>query len=357
MTLTSEYDYNLPEELIAQYPAERREGSRLLVVDRKTGDIFHRQFTDIIEYLCPGDLVVLNNSKVIPARLRGANVRTGGAIEVLLIEQNSVNDWWAMLKPGRRARTGAQIHFFDRNHQKNQITATVVEINQEGFRRLKFNNTADILNELDRLGEPPIPPYIQRAPDFSIDPVRYQTVFAKVPGSVAAPTAGLHFSNQVIEKLGSKGIDIAYVTLHVGVGTFAPIKAQRIEDHKMHNEQFEISDETAEKINTAKALGKRILCVGTTSIRSVESAALKCGERLKPMRGKTGLFIYPPYNFRIADMLLTNFHLPRSTLLILVSAFASPGKTDGKALIFKAYNEAIKERYRFYSYGDAMLII
>ncbi|MGB9603060.1 MAG: tRNA preQ1(34) S-adenosylmethionine ribosyltransferase-isomerase QueA [Limisphaerales bacterium] len=357
MGLTSEYDYYLPEELIAQYPAQQRGSSRLLVVDRKSGKLFHRSFPEIIEYLEAGDTLVLNDSKVIAARLRGANAKSGGEVEVLLVEQNSTNDWWTMLKPGRRARVGGQIQFYDRNRQKNHIIATVVEVNEEGMRRLVFQNTSDILDELDRLGEPPIPPYIRRAADFSVDVERYQTVFARIPGSVAAPTAGLHFSEEMLKKLVSAGIQIVYVTLHIGVGTFAPVKSQKIEDHKMHEERFEIPKETAEKINTAKAAGRRILCVGTTSIRTLESAALQTGGIIEPMRGKTRLFIYPPFDFKVADMLLTNFHLPRSTLLMLVCAFASPGRTDGKELIFRAYNEAIKERYRFYSYGDAMLII
>lgn len=357
MTLTSEYDYELPEELIAQYPAAEREGSRLLVVERKSGNIYHKRFTDIVEYLNPQDLVVLNDSKVIPARLRGINLRSGGAIEVLLVEQNATNDWWAMLKPGRRARIGTQILLLDREHNKNEICATVIDINEEGYRRLQFHNTANILDELDRLGEPPLPPYIQRKADFVKDAERYQTVFARVPGSVAAPTAGLHFSEKLLLRLKTAGVDITYVTLHVGPGTFAPVKSQNIEDHKMHEEWFEISEDAAKKINAAKASGKRVLCVGTTSIRTVESAAIQSQGILKPMKGKTRLFIYPPFNFKVADMLLTNFHLPRSTLLMLVCAFAQPDGTQGKELIFKAYKEAIKERYRFYSYGDAMLIV
>ncbi len=357
MTLTSEFDYYLPEELIAQYPAPEREGSRLLVLERQSGRITHTKFPDIINYLSPGDVIVLNNSKVIPARLRGVNERSGGAIEVLLVEQNSVNDWWAMLKPGKRARSGTQIRFFDRNRQKNEIFAVVTGINEEGYRRLRFYNTADVLNELEQLREPPLPPCIQRPVDFSKDAERYQTVFAKKPGSVAAPTAGLHFSIGLLEKLKNAGVQIAWVTLHVGPGTFAPVKAAKIEEHRMHKEWYEIPPETAQIINSAKSAGHRILCVGTTTVRTLESAAIQAGGPLPPGQGKTGLFIYPPFNFKITDMLLTNFHLPRSTLLMLVCAFASPGKTGGKELIFKAYNEAIKERYRFYSYGDAMLII
>jgi len=357
MGITSEYDYNLPEELIAQYPATERDGSRLLVLERKSGNISHKRFPDLINYLTPNDLIVLNNSRVIPARLRGVNARSGGAIESLLIEQNATNDWWAMLKPGKRARPGTQIEFFDRNHQKNQVYATVIGINDEGHRRLQFHNTANILDELDKLGEPPLPPYIQRKADFVKDGERYQTIFAKIPGSVAAPTAGLHFSHQLLDKIKNSGIQIAYITLHVGPGTFAPVKAEKIEEHKMHYEHFEISEETAQKINETKARGGRILAVGTTSVRTLESVAQKHQGKIAPVQSKTNLFIYPPFNFKAADILLTNFHLPCSTLLMLVSAFADPGGTNGKALIFKAYNEAIKERYRFYSYGDAMLIL
>lgn len=357
MGITSEYGYNLPEDLIAQYPAIEREGSRLLVLERKSRNISHRQFPDFISYLTPNDLIVLNNSRVIPARLRGVNARSGGAIESLLIEQNATNDWWVMLKPGKRARLGTQIEFFDRNGQKNQVYATVIGINDEGHRRLQFHNTPNILNELDKLGEPPLPPYIQRKADFVKDGERYQTVFAKIPGSVAAPTAGLHFSHQLLDKIKKSGIQIAYITLHVGPGTFAPVKVEKIEEHKMHYEHFEIPDETAQKIKETKARGGRILAVGTTSVRTLESIALKHQGKIVPVQSKTNLFIYPPYNFKVVDLLLTNFHLPCSTLLMLVSAFADPGGTNGKTLIFKAYNEAIKERYRFYSYGDTMLIL
>lgn len=357
MALTSEYDYELPEELIAQFPSPNREESRLLVLDRASGQIWHKKFPDLIDYLNKGDVIVLNNSRVIPARLRGTNARSGGAIEVLLYEQNFKNDWWCMLKPGRRARVGTQIEFYDKNKRKTRISATVVEVNAEGHRRLHFHNTENILNDLDNLGEPPLPPYIRRQADLIFDSERYQTVFAKIPGSVAAPTAGLHFSNAILKNLENKGVKIAYVTLHVGLGTFAPVKTEQVEKHKMHEEWFEVSEETAKIISEAKSIGNKILCVGTTSIRTLETVAAMNNGNVVPMKGKTRLFIYPPYDFKVADMLLTNFHLPRSTLLMLVCAFANPSGVKGKELVLKAYKEAINQKYRFFSYGDAMLII
>jgi S-adenosylmethionine:tRNA ribosyltransferase-isomerase len=357
MTLTSEYDYELPEDLIAQYPSPNREESRLLVLERVSGQIWHKKFPDLISFLNPGDVIVLNNTRVIPARLRGINVRSGGAIEVLIYEQNCINDWWSMLKPGRRARPGTQIQFYDKAGHKTPIYATVVEVNDEGHRRLQFHNTKNILNDLYNLGEPPLPPYIRRQADLVFDAERYQTIFAKIPGSVAAPTAGLHFSDSILKALAEKGVKIAYVTLHVGIGTFAPVKTEEIENHKMHEEWFEVPEDAAKIINDAKSNGKKVLCVGTTTIRTLETVASRNAGNIIPMKGKTNLFIYPPYEFKVADLLLTNFHLPRSTLLMLVCAFASPGKLNGKELILKAYKEAINYRYRFYSYGDAMLII
>lgn len=357
MTLTSEYDYELPEELIAQYPSPDREGSRMLVLERSSGKIQHKRFTDLIHYLNKGDVVILNNSRVIPARLRGVNARSGGTIEVLLFEQNNVNDWWCMLKPGRRARIGTQIQFMDKNKKKTLIFATVIEVNNDGHRRLQFHNTENILYDLEKLGEPPLPPYIRRQVDFTFDAERYQTVFAKEPGSVAAPTAGLHFSKHILQQLESSGVKVVYVTLHVGLGTFAPVKVEKVEHHKMHEEWFEVSEETAKTICEAKNAGNKILCVGTTTLRTLETVAAMNQGKVVPMKGKTRLFIYPPYEFKVADMLLTNFHLPRSTLLMLVCAFANPGGNKGKEIVLKAYKEAIGLNYRFYSYGDAMLII
>jgi S-adenosylmethionine:tRNA ribosyltransferase-isomerase len=353
--LTEEFNFDLPEEQIAQHPAPTRDQSRLLVFHRLEGGIEHRKFTDFPSFLNPGDLLVLNNSKVIPARLRGVKLATRGAIEFLLLEENARNDWWVMLRPAKRLRVGDSFAVVDFENRPTLTSATLIEKNEEGHCRLRFESVTSILNLAHEYGEMPLPPYIQRAPGgpTNEDLERYQTVYAETEGSVAAPTAGLHFTPEIFERLESRGVDHTFVTLHVGAGTFAPVKSDRIEEHRMHEERYEIPDATFSKIETTKQRGGRVIAVGTTSLRVLESAALN---NWRPGRGRTKIFIYPPYNFKITGGLLTNFHLPKSTLLMLVSAFAAPGSTDGIQKILGAYKEAIDQRYRFFSYGDAMLL-
>lgn len=354
---TADFDYSLPPELIAQTPAAKRDESRLLVFQRPAGTVSYRQFRNFIDCVNPGDVLVLNDSRVIPARLRGRNAQTGGAFEILLLEENAVNDWWVMLRPGKRARIGTQIQLLDHYANVTGISATVVETNEEGHRRLQFAGTGNISGELAALGEIPLPPYIKReSPNESAgDLERYQTVYAATDGSVAAPTAGLHFTPELLARIQQNGVQVCRVTLHVGLGTFAPVKADDLEGHVMHEERFSISPETARTINHARQEGRRIVAVGTTSVRVLESAADASG-KISEQSNRTRIFIHPPYRFKVVDALLTNFHLPCSTLLMLVSAFATPGETRGRELIIAAYNEAIRERYRFFSYGDAMFI-
>lgn len=390
---TADYDFHLPPELIAQQPAARRDGSRLLVLARDSAQLEHHKFRDLLGYLRPGDVLVLNNSRVIPARLRGTNAKTGGTFEILLLEANAVNDWWAMLKPGKRARVGTRINVARRGTSssnqhlpafphlaQDSITAIVTETNAEGHRRLQFEGVVNILDALDSIGEVPLPPYIRREPGspttaparsdesqerteaaFSAlelgDRERYQTVFAQPPGSVAAPTAGLHFTPELLEAIRAGGVGIHFVTLHVGLGTFAPVKTETLEAHVMHEERYEISEATAHAVNAAKAERRRVIAVGTTSVRVLESAAAQHDGRMVASSGRTRIFIRPPYEFKVVDALLTNFHLPCSTLLMLVSAFTARGKTRGREMILSAYAEAVRERYRFFSYGDAMLIL
>ncbi|MEW6307363.1 MAG: tRNA preQ1(34) S-adenosylmethionine ribosyltransferase-isomerase QueA [Verrucomicrobiota bacterium] len=355
--LTADFDYHLPPELIAQFPAPQRDQSRLLVLDRGSGKTTHRQFRDVAEYLRPGDVLILNNSKVLPARLRGNKSGSGGQIEVLLVEENATNDWWVMLRPGKRVRAGTRIEFHDRSGGAAEVSATVKDKNDEGHCRLEFEGTANIVNELPRLGEVPLPPYIARAANATSDVERYQTVYAQPAGSVAAPTAGLHFTDALLEDLRARGVQIGFVTLHVGLGTFAPVKAENLEEHVMHEERYVIGDKTAQLVHDAKREGRRVIAVGTTSVRVLESSAAANKWRVSASAGKTRIFIHPPYDFQIVDALLTNFHLPQSTLLMLVSAFASPGKLEGREMVLRAYAGAIEQRYRFYSYGDAMLIL
>jgi len=354
---TADFDFSLPPELIAQHPAARRDESRLLVLDRDRRRIEHRRFRDLPEYLRAGDVLVLNNSRVIPARLRGANVRTGGRFELLLLEENAPNDWWAMLRPARRARIGAQIALLDSEENPAGISATVMETNNEGHRRLRFSGVPDLRDQLARLGETPLPPYIHRDRELPEDRERYQTVYARTDGSVAAPTAGLHFTPELLEQIRARGARVCCITLHVGPGTFLPVQTESLAAHKMHEEQFNVGGETARAVNEAKSSGRRVMAVGTTTVRVLESIAALHGRKIAENAGKTGIFIHPPFRFQIVDALLTNFHLPRSTLLMLVSAFATPGETRGREMILAAYTEAIRERYRFYSYGDAMLIL
>ncbi len=354
---TADFDFDLPDELIAQQPLPNRDESRLLVLDRRTGTIEHRSFVELAQLLRPGDLVVANNSRVIPARLRAVNAHTGGQFEVLLLEENARNDWWAMLKPGKRARMGTRL-LVARGPDAVGIEATVIETNAEGHRRLLFRAESNILDVLDTLGEVPLPPYIRREHGpLAGDRERYQTVYAATPGSVAAPTAGLHFTETLMQSLKQRGVEVAYLTLHVGVGTFAPVKSETLAGHKMHEERYEVPQTTAEAIWRAKSDRRRVVAVGTTSVRVLESLAATHDGRIVPGSGRTSIFIYPPYEFRVVDALLTNFHLPRSTLLMLVSAFAAPGTVDGVALMKRVYAEAVRQKYRFFSYGDAMLLL
>lgn len=359
----ADFDFHLPEELIAQHPAPSRDASRLLVLHRPSGRLEHRQFTDVPQFLRSGDVLVLNNSRVIPARLRAMNPQTHGAFEILLLEENARNDWWTMMRPGKRARVGTQIVLTNPRGELTGIAATVIATNEEGHRRLHFSSATaasgfDISAALDALGELPLPPYIRRAPHSrnAEDLDRYQTVFASDRGSIAAPTAGLHFTETLLRDISALGVDICHVTLHVGPGTFAPVKAELIEDHAMHHERFHVAEEVADKINRAKSEGRRVVAVGTTSVRVLESVARTNGGRIVPGSGRTNIFIHPPYHFRVVDALLTNFHLPRSTLLMLASAFAAPGELAGRERILAAYDEAVRSRYRFFSYGDAMLM-
>jgi len=353
---TADFDYPLPLELIAQAPAPKRDQSRLLVLNRPGGSIAHKNFPGLLDVLHPGDLMVFNDSRVIPARLRGCNAKTGGTFEVLLLSEVETNNWWAMMRPGRRAQLQTRVDVFDLQGNATSVKAIVGEINAQGHRRLHFDGTPNILNELDRLGEMPLPPYIQRATQLSIDKERYQTVYAKAAGSVAAPTAGLHFTENLLERIRARGVKMGFVTLHVGPGTFAPVKADDIGDHVMHEECFSIDKETAEAIRAAKKAGNRVISVGTTTVRVLESVAQQNAGQIVEGSGKTKIFIYPPFDFKIVDALVTNFHLPQSTLLMLVSAFAAPGEILGRELILQTYAEAIRQHYRFFSYGDAMFI-
>lgn len=337
----SDFYFDLPQELIAQDPLEDRSASRLLVLNRETGAVEHHTFKEITNYLQPGDCLVLNNTKVIPARLLGVKEDTGAAIEVLLLKRRDSDVWETLVKPGKKARPGAKIVFGD-----GCLRAEVLEVVEEGNRLIRFDYEGIFEEALDRLGEMPLPPYITHKLQ---DKNRYQTVYAKYEGSAAAPTAGLHFTEELLAQIEKMGVHIAYVTLHVGLGTFRPVKADNILEHHMHSEHYEVMPETAEMINRTKESGGRVICVGTTSCRTVESAADENG-RVQPGCGDTEIFIYPGYRFKVLDCLITNFHLPESTLVMLVSALA------GRENVLSAYREAVEERYRFFSFGDAMLI-
>ena len=338
---TSDFYYDLPEELIAQDPLENRSDSRLMVLDKKTGAVSHHIFRDIVEYLQPGDCLVINDTKVIPARLIGSKEGTGAKIEVLLLKRKTGDVWETLVKPGRKAKPGTRIQFGD-----GLLIGEVMDIVDEGNRLIRFEFDGIFEEILDQLGQMPLPPYITHQLK---DKDRYNTVYATHSGSAAAPTAGLHFTPELLRTIEEKGIDIARVTLHVGLGTFRPVKVDDVENHHMHSEFYMIDEAAAEKINRAKENGKRVICVGTTSCRTIESAADENG-RLKPCSGWTEIFIYPGYRFNILDCLITNFHLPESTLIMLVSALA------GQKHVLAAYEEAVKERYRFFSFGDAMFI-
>jgi len=338
----SDFNYNLPQELIAQVPIKNRDESRLMVLDKKNKTIEHKIFKDIINYLKPGDCLVRNNTKVIPARLYGIKEETGINVEFLLLNRIEGDYWEVMVRPGRRLKEGTKVIFGN-----GILQAEILEIMNGGNRKVKFTYEG-IFNEiLDKIGLMPLPPYIH---EKLKEKDRYQTVYAKYEGSAAAPTAGLHFTNELLEEIRQKGIDIANVTLHVGIGTFRPVKEENVEEHAMHTEHFYIKQEDVEKINKAKKEGRRIIAVGTTSCRVLESIADENGY-VKPIEADTGIFIYPGYKFKCIDGLITNFHLPESTLIMLVSALA------GKDYIMHAYEEAVKEKYRFFSFGDAMAIL
>ena len=338
---THDFWYDLPEELIAQTPLERRDGSRLMVLNRETGEIQHKHFYDVIDYLNPGDCLVMNDSRVLPARLMGHRP-TGGVVEVLLLRDLGNKCWECLCKPGRKMQVGNEVIFGD-----GELTAVVREVREDGNRVVEFKYEGIFLEVLERLGKMPLPPYIKEELQ---DQERYQTVYSKEVGSAAAPTAGLHFTKELLEKIREKGVNEAFVTLHVGLGTFRPVKEDEITDHEMHSEYCVISQETADLINRTKANGGRCICVGTTSCRTLESWAAEDGH-MEAKAGWTNIYIYPGYRFKVMDGLVTNFHLPESTLIMLVSAFA------GREHVLAAYEEAVRERYRFFSFGDSMIII
>ena len=346
----SEFDYNLPDELIAQMPADKRENSRMMVLNRQNHTIEHKHFFDIVNYLDENDVLVLNNTKVIPARLFGTKEETGAKIEVFLLEaeKEGSNNWSCLIKPSKKVKQETVISI---GEELKAIPIKKLEDDGEWLVELKYQG--DLFDILHRIGNIPLPPYIERKTQSEelkkFDMERYQTVYAQDEGSVAAPTAGLHFTKEILEKLKNKGVEIVYVTLNVGLGTFRPVKCENILDHKMHSETFEITQEAANKINEARSKGKNIIAVGTTSVRTLETAYQKYG-CIQACKDHSELFIYPPYEFRVVDKLITNFHLPKSTLLMLVSALA------GKDFIFEAYKRAVEDKYRFFSYGDCMFI-
>ncbi|MBR5155568.1 MAG: tRNA preQ1(34) S-adenosylmethionine ribosyltransferase-isomerase QueA [Clostridia bacterium] len=337
-----DFYYDLPQELIAQKPLKDRTSSKLMVLDRKGGTINHKHFYDIVDYLKEGDCLVMNNTRVIPARLYGSKEGSGGKIEFLLLKRLNIDTWELILRPGKKAKVGSRFTFGD-----GRLKAEVIEVKEDGNRIVRFEFDGIWEEILDSLGEMPLPPYIKEKLE---DKNRYQTVYSKIEGSAAAPTAGLHFTDELIEKLHQKGVKTAFVTLHVGLGTFRPVSVDKIEDHKMHTEFYQISNETADIINETRKNGGKIICVGTTSVRTLESSSESDGTVLAGS-GDTSIFIYPGYKFKTVDSLITNFHLPESTLLMLISALYD------RDSIMKAYSEAINEKYRFFSFGDAMLIL
>ena len=338
---TSDFYYDLPQELIAQTPLDKRDSSRLMTLDRMTGETAHHHFYELPEFLNPGDCLILNDSRVLPARLLGQRLPGGGACEVLLLIDRGEKTWECLVRPGRKMRTGAKLSFGN-----GELTAEVVGEVEGGNRLVRFDYEGIFLEVLEHLGKMPLPPYIKEELQ---DQERYQTVYSKVLGSAAAPTAGLHFTPELLEKIAAKGVSIGYVTLHVGLGTFRPVKEEEITDHEMHSEYCVISQETADLINRTKANGGRCICVGTTSCRTLESWAAEDGH-MEPKAGWTNIYIYPGYKFKVMDGLVTNFHLPESTLIMLVSAFA------GREHVLAAYRKAVEEKYRFFSFGDAMFI-
>ena len=338
---TKDFDYALPEELIAQTPIERRDASRLLCLDKVTGEFSHHHFYELPDFLKPDDCLILNNSRVLPARLLGKRLPGGGACEVLLLIDRGEQTWECIVRPGKHLRAGARMSFGD-----GELTAEVTQVLEGGNRMVRFSYEGIFLEVLEHLGKMPLPPYIREEPQ---DRERYQTVYSKVNGSAAAPTAGLHFTPELLGRIQEKGVKLGYVTLHVGLGTFRPVKEEDITDHDMHSEYCVIPQETADLINETKANGGRVICVGTTSCRTIESWAKEDGH-MEASAGWTDIFIYPGYKFKVMDALVTNFHLPQSTLIMLVSALA------GREHVLAAYEEAVRERYRFFSFGDAMFI-
>ena len=337
----SDFYYDLPERLIAQHPLERRDSSRLMVLDKKTGAIEHRVFSDLTEILMPGDCLILNDTRVLPARIYGEKISTGAVVEFLLLKQLSASQWECIVKPGKKAREGAAFDF------SGIMQGTITQVLETGNRIIDFSFEGNFFELLEKIGSMPIPPYIKEKLE---DNERYQTVYSKHLGSAAAPTAGLHFTKQMLQALEQKGVNIGYVTLHVGLGTFRPVKADNIEEHVMHSEHYRVPEETAALINATKAKGGRIIAVGTTSCRTLETAADESG-KLQASEGESKIFIYPGYRFKCIDALITNFHLPESTLIMLVSALA------GRENVLRAYETAVREEYRFFSFGDAMFIV
>lgn len=343
----TDYDYNLPEELIAQHPVARRDHSRLMVLHKQDGRLEHKLFSDIIDYLLPGDILVINETKVLPARIFGRRKNTGAKIEILLLKQLTDERWEVLVKPGKRARVGESIVFYEQDGQKIIMEASIIANTDHGGRILEFSYRGNFLEILNHIGTMPLPPYIK---EKLTDQTRYQTVYANITGSAAAPTAGLHFTTELLDTVQQKGIKLAKVLLHVGLGTFRPVEAEDIRAHKMHQEYYQVSPETAKLINDTRRNGGRIIAVGTTSVRTLETVADTQGI-VRAGSGYTDIFIYPGYKFKCVDGLITNFHLPKSSLLMLVSAFV------GREQTLQAYQEAVKEKYRFFSFGDAMLII
>lgn len=343
MSLTLEdFDYDLPHELIAQTPIKKRDSSRLLELDRKTGEMQDKHFYDIIDQLNPGDAVVMNNSRVMPARLYGIKPETGGHAEVLLLHNTEGDEWETLMKPAKRAKVGTVISFGD-----GKLTATVTAEKEDGIRMIEFQYDGIFMEILESLGETPLPPYIKEKLD---DPDRYQTVYAKENGSAAAPTAGLHWTKELLQKVQDKGVKLVYLTLHVGLGTFRPVEEDNIDDHKMHSEFYRLDEDAAKTLNEVRQNGGRIIATGTTSIRTLETIGSKFDGEIKPDSGWTDIFIKPGYQWKVVDAFITNFHLPKSTLVMLVAAFT------GRDMILKAYQHAIDEKYRFFSFGDAMFI-
>ncbi|AKA71982.1 tRNA preQ1(34) S-adenosylmethionine ribosyltransferase-isomerase QueA [Clostridium scatologenes] len=337
----TDFDFYLPEQLIAQCPLEKRDEARLMLLDKNTGEIEHKIFKDIINYLEPGDCLVLNDTRVLPARLIGSKENTGGKIEFLLLKRIDKDKWETLVKPGKRAQVGTRFVFGD-----GELKAEVVSVEEDGNRIVQFEYEGIFEEVLDKLGQMPLPPYIKEKLE---DKEMYQTVYSKEQGSAAAPTAGLHFTEELLKKIEEKGVNIAFLTLHVGLGTFRPVKVENIQDHNMHSEYYTMSKETADIINKSKKSGKKVIAVGTTSCRTLETIGDDKGE-VREQSGWTDIFIYPGYKYKVVDRLITNFHLPESTLIMLVSALA------GREKIMNAYNTAVKERYRFFSFGDAMFI-